>query len=260
MTCKNGANVVVFKDGHTEFIESYTTLGVGNGIIDFETISGEYRYVDGTVPFFFKKDDRGLYGLTYDIDYLEWGDEEEELEYKHEGEPIAKVTEVREENGGVTVSCIKDSGDRTEFTSGAVRDMREGKGRCDLMPLDVVGDIYKTMFPDAPETGMVFDNIYQFTTTNDVLYLKLALDKFEGYKSYADMFLEVAKHFEEGAKKYGEYNWQKGIPVNCYIDSAVRHYLKWLRGDKDEPHDRAFVWNILCCIWTVEHKPEMKNN
>ena len=33
---------------------------------------------------------------------------------------------------------IKDSGDRTEFSTGAVRDMREGKGRCDLMPLEVV--------------------------------------------------------------------------------------------------------------------------
>ena len=29
---------------------------------------------------------------------------------------------------------IKDSGDRTEFTTGAVRDMHEGKGRFDLIP------------------------------------------------------------------------------------------------------------------------------
>lgn len=71
--------------------------------------------------------------------------------------------------------------------------------------------------------------------------------------------LEVAKHFEDGAKKYGENNWQKGIPVKCYIDSAVRHYLKYLRGDTDEPHDRAFVWNILCCIWTCKHKPELND-
>ena len=70
--------------------------------------------------------------------------------------------------------------------------------------------------------------------------------------------LEVSKHFEEGAKKYGEYNWQKGIPVSCYIDSAVRHYLKWLRGDTDEAHDRAFVWNIICCMWTVKHEYELK--
>ena len=68
------------------------------------------------------------------------------------------------------------------------------------------------------------------------------------------MFLEVSKHFEEGAKKYGENNWQKGIPPSCYIDSAVRHYLKWLRGDNDEPHDRAFVWNIMCCIWEVDYR------
>ena len=72
----------------------------------------------------------------------------------------------------------------------------------------------------------------------------------------ANTLLEVSKHFEEGAKKYGEYNWQKGIPVHCYIDSAVRHYLKWVRGDKDEPHNRAFVWNLLCCIWTITNKPE----
>ena len=43
----------------------------------------------------------------------------------------------------VMVSIIKDSGDRTEFSTGAVRDMREGKGRCDLMPLEVVADLLK---------------------------------------------------------------------------------------------------------------------
>jgi hypothetical protein len=73
------------------------------------------------------------------------------------------------------------------------------------------------------------------------------------------MFLEVAKHFEEGAKKYGDDNWRKGIPARVYIDSAVRHYLKFLRGDTDEPHDRAFCWNILCCIWTCKHKPELND-
>lgn len=33
---------------------------------------------------------------------------------------------------------ILDSGTRREFDTGAVRDMAEGKGRCDLMPLGVV--------------------------------------------------------------------------------------------------------------------------
>lgn len=32
------------------------------------------------------------------------------------------------------MSEILDSGNRTEFESGAVRDIQEGKGRCDLLP------------------------------------------------------------------------------------------------------------------------------
>lgn len=32
---------------------------------------------------------------------------------------------------------IKDSGNRREYETGAVRDMAAGKGRCDLLPLDV---------------------------------------------------------------------------------------------------------------------------
>lgn len=145
---------------------------------------------------------------------------------------------------------IKDSGTRREFESGAVRDIQEGKGRCDLMPLGVVG--YALANP-------TFSQIHNFIKSGKVDYLFDALSSCGIYHSYYEMFLEVSKHFEEGAKKYGEHNWQKGIPTHCYIDSAVRHYLKHLRGDTDEPHDRAFVWNILCCIWTCTNKPEFND-
>lgn len=33
---------------------------------------------------------------------------------------------------------IQDSGERTEFASGAVRDIHIGKGRCDLLPMCVL--------------------------------------------------------------------------------------------------------------------------
>lgn len=150
----------------------------------------------------------------------------------------------------IATPVIKDSGDRTEFATGAVRDMREGKGRCDLAPLDVVGYIL-----DNPTICYIAN----FQQTGDFLDLRNALTSSGVYHDPYTMFLEVAKHFEEGAKKYGEGNWTKGIPTKCYIDSAVRHYLKWLRGDKDEPHDRAFCWNILCCIWTCNHMPELND-
>lgn len=152
---------------------------------------------------------------------------------------------------------ILDSGDRTEFETGAVRDMRKGKGRCDLMPLDVVAHF----IGHNTETDLVLKCISKFQDTNALVYLYDAIDFF-GKKVEWDrqtLCLEVAKHFEEGAKKYGPDNWKMGIPVRCYIDSAVRHYLKFLRGDTDEPHDRAFCWNILCCIWTCKHHPELND-
>ena len=152
---------------------------------------------------------------------------------------------------------ILDSGTRREFDTGAVRDIQEGKGRCDLLPLDVVAEYmndavlgYIANFTEDGNPDELFDSLSSFVA-----------DRYDPRSrtqwTDCDMLLEVSKHFEEGAKKYGESNWQKGIPVHCYIDSAVRHYLKFLRGDKDEPHDRAFCWNILCAIWTCKHKPEL---
>ena len=144
---------------------------------------------------------------------------------------------------------IKDSGERRSFDTGAVRDIQEGKGRCDLMPLGVAAAVL--------HYDSILDCLYLFQTTGDTDHLCFAIKTFsQAWDSVPSMLLDVAKHFEEGALKYGENNWQKGLPVNCYIDSAVRHYLKWLRGDKDEPHDRAFVWNLMCCIWEVDYHVE----
>ena len=153
---------------------------------------------------------------------------------------------------------ILDSGTRREFDTGAVRDIQEGKGRCDLLPLNVVAEYYAINDPDG-KTGWVFRNIFLYTKSGQCSYLYDVLDDFDEFADSATMFLEVSKHFEEGCKKYGENNWQKGIPTHCYIDSAVRHYLKWLRGDKDEPHDLAFCWNLICCIWTCIYKPELND-
>jgi hypothetical protein len=147
---------------------------------------------------------------------------------------------------------IKDSGTRREFGTGAVRDIQEGKGRCDLLPLGVIADYLK---------DPVLMPISRYVDSGIVVHLYEALTNFHRQVGwdYPTMFLEVSKHFEEGAKKYGEFNWQKGIPTHCYVDSMVRHYLKWMRGDGDEDHARAFVWNVICCVWTCNHKPEIND-
>ena len=145
---------------------------------------------------------------------------------------------------------IKDSGNRRKFDTGAVRDIQEGKGRCDLLPLDAAGRLIA-----SPTLAY----IYRFQEDGKFRHLEDALTSSGVFDDIHTLLLEVSKHFEEGCKKYGDNNWRKGIPARCYIDSAVRHYLKHKRGDTDEPHDRAFCWNILCCIWTCIHKPELND-
>lgn len=102
---------------------------------------------------------------------------------------------------------IKDSGERREFESGAVRDMSAGKGRMDLLPWAAI--------------------------------------------------MEVAKHCENGAVKYGEHNVDKGIPTHSLCDSAARHLAKYLDGWGDEPHLLAAAWNLLWAIQMEIKHPEM---
>ncbi len=157
---------------------------------------------------------------------------------------------------------LKDSGKRRQFETGAVRDIQEGKGRCDLMPLDVIGDMIGSK-------ELRFIECFKETGNEEmleraILYFKCdPEDKNTEFESemvnLGTKLLESSKHFEDGALKYGENNWQKGIPVHCYIDSAVRHYLKYMDNQQDEPHDRAFIWNLLCAAWTCKHIPELND-
>lgn len=93
---------------------------------------------------------------------------------------------------------LPDSGERTEFPSGAVRDMAVGKGRFDLI---------------EPE-----------------------------------LLFRLARHYEAGSIKYGDRNWEKGIPVHSLIDSADRHLTKYRAGWQDEDHLAAVVWNLACIM------------
>lgn len=165
--------------------------------------------------------------------------------------PVTGAALTEEAYNSLFRPALKDSGARREFGTGAVRDIADGKGRCDLLPLDIVGD-----FMDKPILKEI--ELFKETKNPDHLYTALGIFASLFYENdWRTMFLEVSKHYEDGAKKYSENNWKKGIPLHCYIDSGVRHYLKWLRSDNDEPHDRAFVWNMLCALWTLNHKPEM---
>lgn len=102
---------------------------------------------------------------------------------------------------------IKDSGHRTMFSTGAVRDMGTGKGRMDLLPWHAV--------------------------------------------------MELSRHCEEGAIKYGERNIDKGIPLHSLLDSAARHLAKVMIGQTDEDHLRAACWNLMWALQQRITHPEL---
>lgn len=74
-----------------------------------------------------------------------------------------------------------------------------------------------------------------------------------------EAIIEVSKHCEEGALKYGERNCEKGIPIHSLVDSAFRHLAKYAMGETDEPHLRAAAWNILFAIYMEIRHPEMQD-
>lgn len=151
---------------------------------------------------------------------------------------------------------IKDSGEKTEYSTGAVRDCKKGKGKCTLLPLAVSSRLLELSDPGYKRTLF---NFKRFQDTADVDWLYYAIRDFAQENNYSvySCLLDASHQFEDGAAKYGENNWQKGIPVSSYIDSAIRHYLKFKAGWQDEPHGHAFIWNVLCCAWTMVNNRDM---
>ena len=97
---------------------------------------------------------------------------------------------------------VKDSGERRKFKTGSVRDVRQGKGRYDLI--------------------------------NPIVTQRLA------------------KHYENGAVKYGDHNWELGQNMMSYLDSAKRHLEKFHEGHREEDHLAAAMWNISAMIFVEE--------
>jgi predicted outer membrane lipoprotein len=177
---------------------------------------------------------------------------------------------------------IKDSGDRREFGTGAVRDMAGGKGRCDLLPACALLKLsayrannrrshhnYRSAIEDAMTRLMFYldgeiKEDYLCAAACDLLDAMWMEEKksidIARYSSYpACAILRLSRHYENGAKKYAERNWEKGIPISCMIDSGVRHLLKYLDGATDEDHLCAAAWNILGAMWMEEKHPNMQD-
>ena len=168
----------------------------------------------------------------------------------------------------------KDSGKREEFATGSRRDTREGKGRFDLIPWGIIRQLrsevagYTEIGADIENEAMeaLIDGVNgDLDALRDAAAIMLSMASAEddgeecpvsdkvSWSSITPLgLLRLAKLYERGAAKYGDRNWEKGQPLDRYLDSALRHFNAYRAGQKDEDHLIATVWNIIGYLWTKE--------
>lgn len=73
-----------------------------------------------------------------------------------------------------------------------------------------------------------------------------------------DLLMDLSEWYSGGAKKYGDNNWLKGQPQSVVIGSMLRHLTKLVRGDTDERHDLAIVWNAIALQSSLKYHKDNK--
>lgn len=70
----------------------------------------------------------------------------------------------------------------------------------------------------------------------------------------------IALRCEQGHLKYGDgRNWEKGMPISEFVDSAMRHIAQYIDGDTTEDHLAAAAWNLQAAMHTEEKHPHMQD-
>ena len=72
---------------------------------------------------------------------------------------------------------------------------------------------------------------------------------------YEPMLTRWAELMARGAEKYGERNWELADSeeeMNRFLASAWRHFVQWSRGDIDEDHAAAVMFNVAAYEYVNE--------
>ena len=67
----------------------------------------------------------------------------------------------------------------------------------------------------------------------------------------------LAETCDEGAQKYGDYNWERGMPIGEMLNHAVAHIYNYLAGDRTEDHLAHAAWNLFGAMHSEEKWPEL---
>jgi hypothetical protein len=156
------------------------------------------------------------------------------------------------------------------FSSGAVRDKSDY--RYDLMsPVVVDYTIGHTAYAKlawclfklrnnnwwgGQDEGYCLQDIFTNVVEIVILEEQIPRQEFLPRERVAHLY---AQALHEGSLKYGERNWERGIPESNLVNHALFHLFKLNEGDTSENHLSHLVWNVMTIIHFREVENEKKS-
>lgn len=180
------------------------------------------------------------------------------------------------------MSQMQDTGERITYEGGAQREPHQGKGRYDwispfaLERVVAVSVRIKRLQPElnvplsrqaisaslslinrwregyrdqdrlAAAAWWVLYTMHFEETVGEEMDIGKDVHDFGSISPHA--LQRLADWCEKGGIKYGDRNWEKGMPYEHPLDSAMRHVNKWLMRMTDEDHLAAAVWNLFALM------------
>ena len=69
----------------------------------------------------------------------------------------------------------------------------------------------------------------------------------------------LAETYGEGALKYGDHNWEKGINIKNLLQHSIAHIYQYLDGDASEDHMGHAAWGLFTVMHMEEKLPNMQD-
>ena len=74
--------------------------------------------------------------------------------------------------------------------------------------------------------------------------------------------IPMVRVLEFGAKKYGDYNWTKGLSIRETCESLKRHLDAFMEGEDDDPESKlSHIGHIQCnalfLSWMMENRKDL---
>jgi len=67
----------------------------------------------------------------------------------------------------------------------------------------------------------------------------------------------LAETCHEGAVKYSDFNWERGMPIHDILNHVIAHAYQYLSGDRSEDHLAHLTWGGMAAMHSEELWPQL---